>query len=150
MMGDVIQCAMNRVPAGGYALGFDECLDELLGELPQPVRRMEISSRWRPAADIAETSDHYRITLEVPGIDMNALEVTYENGILHVKGNKQKESEEGECCHCSERFNGSFEKSFQTAEPVDEEKIEATYRDGILKLTLPKTEKNKARKIEVR
>lgn len=148
-MGEMVQCGLNRVPAGGYAVGFDECLDEVLAEWRRPVPEIGISRRWRPAADIAETSDHYRITLEAPGIDIESLDVTDESGMLHVRGNKQKETEEGECCHCSERFNGSFERSFRIPAPVEEEKIKATYKDGILKLTLPKIEKIRARRIAV-
>lgn len=149
MMGDLIQCEMNRAPAGGYALDPLECLDELFSARRLPFREIDVSPRWTPPADIAETGDHYRITLEAPGIDMETLDLRYENGTLHIRGNKVKESEEGECCHCSERFNGNFARSFRIPVPVDEDKIEATYKDGILKLTLPKTEKSHSRKIEV-
>lgn len=65
------------------------------------------------------------------------------------QGKKVKETSEGECCHCVERFSGSFERTFPVSKSVDREKIDATYRDGILKITLPKSEESLAKKIEV-
>ena len=147
MMGELSRCEID-LPAGGYALDPGQCLDELLAGWNNPAREVAFCPDWVPPADVAETDQHYRITLEAPGIDMESLDITYEKGMVRVRGNKQKESEEGECCHCSERYNGTFERRFLVS-AIDEDRIEATYRDGILKLTLPKAEKARPRKIEV-
>jgi HSP20 family protein len=104
---------------------------------------------WVPPTDISETPNAYMVTMEAPGIDMEKLDVSYSDGLLTVRGEKVKETSEGECCHCVERFSGSFERTFPVSKSVDREKIDARYRDGILKITLPKSEESLAKKIEV-
>ncbi|MEW6664433.1 MAG: Hsp20/alpha crystallin family protein [Thermodesulfobacteriota bacterium] len=104
---------------------------------------------WVPAADVAETEKFFTVSIELPGIDMKKVDVSFSDGVLTVKGEKSKESEEGECCYCSERYSGSFQRSMRIPGSVDRDKIDATYRDGVLKLTLHKTEESVSRKIEV-
>jgi HSP20 family protein len=104
---------------------------------------------WVPPADISETSNAYMVTMEAPGIDMKKLDVSYSDGLLNVKGEKVKETSEGECCHCVERFSGSFERTLPVSANVDRDKIDATYKDGILKIVLPKSEEIPPKKIEV-
>jgi HSP20 family protein len=110
---------------------------------------LEECENWVPPTDISETSNAYMVTMEAPGIDMKNLDVSYSDGFLTVKGEKVKETSEGECCHCVERFSGSFERTFPVSGTVDRDKIEATYKDGILKITLPKSEESLPKKIEV-
>jgi HSP20 family protein len=105
--------------------------------------------KWVPPADISETSNAYMVTMEAPGIDMKKLDVSYNDGLLNVKGEKVKETSEGECCHCVERFSGSFERTLPVVVNVDWDKIDATYKDGILKIVLPKSEEIPPKKIEV-
>jgi HSP20 family protein len=126
---------------------FDRVLDEWF--YPYPVTYGAECANWVPASDIAETSKEYIVSMEAPGIDMNKTEVTYTKGILTVKGEKVKESREDECCHCAERYSGSFERSFRVSGNVDGDKIDATYKDGILKVVLPKTEESSVKKIEI-
>ena len=104
---------------------------------------------WVPAADIAETDKAYMITMELPGVDKSKVEITYEDGHLTVKGEKEKEAAEGESCHCSERFSGSFSRTFHIDGSVERDKIEANYKDGVLKLVLPKSEESVPKRIEV-
>ena len=126
---------------------FDRVLDEWF--YPYPVTYGEACATWVPASDIAETAKEYIVSMEAPGIDMNKTEVTYTKGILTVKGEKVKESREDECCHCAERYSGSFERTFHVSENVDGDKIDATYKDGILKVVLPKSEESSVKKIEI-
>ena len=126
---------------------FDRVLDEMF--YPYPFTYGVECGNWVPAADIAETSKEYIVSMEAPGIDMNKTELTFAKGILTVKGEKVKESTDDECCHCAERYSGSFERSFHISEKVDGDKIDATYKDGILKVVLPKTEESSVKKIEV-
>jgi HSP20 family protein len=106
---------------------------------------------WVPAFDISENEKEYVVTAEVPGIDARDLDVTLSDGILTVKGEKKQEKEEkGENYHRIERSYGSFHRSFHIPEKVETEKVDASYKDGVLKLILPKAETTEARKIEVK
>lgn len=104
---------------------------------------------WTQAADVGETDKVYIVTMELPGIDKEKLDISYVDGTLRVKGEKVKETEEGECCHCSERYSGGFERTVEIPGKVDKDKIDATYKDGVLKLTLHKSEETKPKKIEL-
>ena len=104
---------------------------------------------WMPATDIAETDKGFVVSMELPGIDMSKTDISYSDGILTVKGEKHKESSEGECCHCSERYEGEFSRTLRVSGRVDNDKIDATYKDGILKVMLPKSEEAMPKKIEV-
>ncbi len=104
---------------------------------------------WTPASDVAETEKHYLVTMELPGIDMKKLDITFDDGSIVVKGVKEKEVSEGECCHCSERFSGAFNRTIRVGGNVDRDKIDASYKDGILKLVLPKSEESIPKKIEI-
>jgi HSP20 family protein len=104
---------------------------------------------WVPATDIAETGNSYIVSMEIPGIDMKKLDISYRGGVLSVRGEKTKETMEGECCQCVERFSGSFDRSFPVSGAVDEDKIDATYRDGVLKIVIPKSEESVSKRIAV-
>jgi HSP20 family protein len=106
-------------------------------------------SDWTPASNIAETDTEYHVTMELPGIDMEKLDISFSEGVLMIKGEKTTEVSLGESCYCSERYSGSFQRSFQIPGAVDKEKIEADYKDGILKVTLAKSEKSAVKKIEI-
>jgi HSP20 family protein len=106
-----------------------------------------------PPADIAETDKAYEITAELPGIDQKNIEVNVANGALTIKGEKKEETEEKKKdYYVSERRYGSFERSFGLPEGVDADKIEATFKNGVLKVTLPKTAEAQkaAKKIEIK
>jgi HSP20 family protein len=101
-----------------------------------------------PAVDIAETDKGYEITAELPGLDEKNIEVKLANGSLTIKGEKQEEKEEKEKgYYLHERHFGAFERCFRMPEGVDGDKIEATFKKGVLTVTLPKTpEAQKAEK----
>jgi HSP20 family protein len=104
---------------------------------------------WVPPSDIAETDTAYLLTMELPGIDMDKLDMSFSDGILTVKGEKTKGVSAGESCYCSERYSGSFQRSFRVPGPVDSEKIEANYKDGILRVSLARSGQSVVKKIEV-
>ncbi len=122
--------------------GFFDTWDDL------PVYDMECES-WVPSSNITETDKHYMITMELPGIDMKNTDISYKDRHLTVKGEKLIDTEEGEGCVRSERFGGSFERDFMLAGVIDEDKIDATYKDGILRIVLPKAESSLPKKIVV-
>jgi HSP20 family protein len=103
-----------------------------------------------PAFDIAETEKAYTITGEIPGIEAKDLNVTYANGMLHIRGEKRREQEEkDERFYRIEREYGAFHRDFCIPEDVMENKVEAMYKDGVLKITLPRTE-IETKRIEVK
>lgn len=119
-----------------------------------PGRRsiFDMEPRWRemtwgtmPAVDIVEKDKAYEITAELPGMDASNIEVKLSNGALTIRGEKSEEKEEKkEDYHLSERRYGSFERRFQVPQGVDAEKIDASFKKGVLSLTLPKTAEAKA------
>lgn len=108
-------------------------------------------SSWVPAFDIKENEKEYVIIAELPGIDAKDVDVTLSEGILSVKGEKKHEEEDkGEGYHRVERRYGSFHRSFRIPGRVKTDEVDANYKNGVLKLTLPKTEESQTKKIEVK
>ena len=98
-------------------------------------------SAWIPAADILETDDNLVVTSDVPGVDLKELDVRVENNVLRIRGERRFErTAENEKFHRVERLHGRFERSLALATPVDADKIQATYHDGVLRICLPKAE----------
>ena len=106
-----------------------------------------------PDVDVAETDKSYEITAEMPGMDEKNIEVNLANGGITIKGEKKEETEQkNKDYYVSERRYGSFERYFTLPEGVNSGKIEATFKNGVLKVTLPKTAEAQktAKKIEVK
>jgi HSP20 family protein len=106
-----------------------------------------------PAVDVAETDKSYEITAELPGMDEKNIEVNLTNGGITIKGEKKEETEEKKKDYSiSERRYGSFERYFTLPDGIDSSKIGATFKNGVLKVTLPKTAEAQkpAKKIEVK
>jgi HSP20 family protein len=106
-----------------------------------------------PAVDMTETDKAYEIAAELPGMDEKNIEVKFADGVLTIKGEKQEEKEEKEKdYYLRERSFGSFQRAFQVPEGVDTDKIEASFKKGLLTVTLPKTAEAQkaAKKIEVK
>jgi len=123
-------------------------LDRIFNDWLIPSVNLE-ECDWIPASNIAETDAEYHVTMELPGIDMKKLDISFSEGVLTVKGEKTTEVSLGESCYCSERYSGSFQRSFQIPGAVDNENIEADYKDGILKVSLAKSETSAVKKIEI-
>jgi len=109
-------------------------------------------SGWAPAVDIREDNKEIVLEVELPGIKPSEVEVTAENGVLTIRGEKQSTSTEGGegRYHVVERTFGSFTRSFQLPVGVDERRIEADFADGLLNVRIPKTALAQARRIEIR
>jgi HSP20 family protein len=106
----------------------------------EPFWRAEPAFAKLPAVDIADGDKAYEITAELPGIDEKNVEVKLANGVLTIKGEKKEEKEEKQKdYHLSERRFGSFQRAFTVPEGIDSDKIDATFKDGVLTVTLPKT-----------
>jgi HSP20 family protein len=119
----------------------------------EPFWRRELTWGTTPTVDIVEKNDAYEVKAELPGMDEKNIEVKLVNEVLMIKGEKQQEKEEKkEDYHLHERRFGSFERRFAVPKGVDIDKVEASFRNGILTVRLPKKpEAIKAgKKIEVK
>ena len=106
---------------------------------------------WIPLVDISETTAEYVIKAEIPEVKKEDVKVTLEHGVLTVQGIRRQEAEEkGKKYHRVERSYGSFVRSFSLPEVVDDAQVQAVFKDGILMLHLPKSEKAKPKAIEVK
>jgi HSP20 family protein len=106
---------------------------------------------WSPYVDIKETPEEYVIKAELPEVKKEDVKVTIKDGILSLSGERKLEKEEkGKKFHRIERAYGTFMRSFTLPEDVDENKLLATYKDGVLDVHLPKSPVAKPKAIEVR
>ena len=105
---------------------------------------------WAPSVDVSETDGEYQIKAEIPDVKKEDVKVTLENGVLTIQGERKFEKEEkGKKYHRVERSYGSFVRSFTLPDLVDEANVKAEFKDGVLNLKLPKSEKVKPKAIEV-
>ncbi len=105
---------------------------------------------WAPKVDIAETDGEYLIKAELPEIQKKDVSVTVGEGVLTIQGErKQERDENGPKFHRIERSYGTFLRRFTMPENVDEAKVSAEFKDGVLRLRLPKSEKAKPKAIDV-
>lgn len=119
----------------------------------EPLWRPEMRWTAAPAVDITESDKAYEITAELPGMDEKEIEVKVINGNLMIKGERQEQKEENQKdYYLHERRFGSFERRFQVPEGADTDKIEASFKKGVLTVTLPKKPEAQkpAKKIEVK
>lgn len=108
-------------------------------------------AEWAPAVDVSETDEAFVIKAEIPEVKKEDVKVTMQDGALTIQGERRQEKEEkGKRYHRIERSYGSFMRSFDLPNNVDEAKAKAEFKDGLLTLTLPKTEKAKPKAIEVK
>ncbi|MFN3918719.1 MAG: Hsp20/alpha crystallin family protein [Methylohalobius sp.] len=106
---------------------------------------------WSPSVDIKEEANRYVVQADLPGVKPEDIEVTLQNGVLTIKGERQTEAkEEKENYRRIERFYGSFFRRFTLPETVEEEKIEANYDKGVLTISIPKKPEVQPKKISVK
>lgn len=104
-----------------------------------------------PSLDISETDKSVEVKLDLPGIKPKEIEIQLNGNVLTVSGERKEEQEEkGKTYHRVERRSGSFSRSITLPCAVQEDEVAAEYRDGVLTVTLPKTEEAKTRKIAVK
>lgn len=108
-------------------------------------------TKWVPAFDMSETDKELVVSVEVPGMDAKEISINLSKGMLTVSGEKKHEhQEEKENYHRIERRYGSFSRTIALPVDVDADKVDAAYKDGVLKITLPKTETAETKKIEIK
>ncbi len=105
-----------------------------------------------PEADVVETEKDIQVTLEMPGMKADEIDVGLENNILTISGEKHQErteEDERNTWHLSERRYGHFSRSFVLPRDVEADRIEANFADGVLRVVIPKSEKARRRKIDI-
>ena len=108
-------------------------------------------AEWAPLVDIVEDDNEYLIKAELPEVKKDEVKVTVQDDVLTITGERQYEKEEKEKkYHRVERAYGSFARSFTLPEDADGEKVAAEFKDGVLKVHLPKSEKARPKTIEVK
>ena len=111
----------------------------------------EAGGAWAPKLDVSETKDAYMVKAEIPGVDQKDLSVSLQNQILTIKGEKHQEKEEkDEKYHRVERSWGEFTRAIALPGAADTENVNATFKDGVLTITLPKTPAAKGTTIPVK
>jgi HSP20 family protein len=106
---------------------------------------------WAPSVDISETDNEFLIKAEIPEVDKKDVKVTVQDGLLTLQGERKQEKEEkGKRFHRIERSYGTFLRTFEMPDGVDEEKLKAEFKDGLLLVHLPKTEKARSKAVEVK
>jgi HSP20 family protein len=114
--------------------------------------RQQIADFFSPQVDAAATGETYEINIELPGVSSDDINIDVHDGTLSIKGEKHSErEEEGKTFFFSERSFGSFQRSFRLPGDVDPDKIGARFKDGVLTISVPKSEPppDKTRRIEI-
>jgi HSP20 family protein len=93
---------------------------------------------WTPAVDLYETADRFVLSIELPGLKRDQIKIELQHEILTVRGERGVQHEEGAQFHRVERGHGPFARSFSLPHPVDAEKVQAEFRDGVLTVVIPK------------
>jgi len=126
---------------------IDRLFESPLSELMQTS---QLPSGWMPALDIYENKDNFVVKAELPGMKKEDIEVSLHDGSLSISGERKTESKHEDAeVYRAERFFGRFQRTVSLPTTVATDKVQAAYNDGVLTITLPKTEEAKPRKIDV-
>lgn len=127
-------------------------VDRLFGEFMRPFsQEAEGAEGWRPRTDLSESDGSYRLSLDLPGVEKEDIQIDLQNHTLTVRGEREEEhEEEGERYHRIERRSGSFYRSFTLPDLAEDAEAKAVFEDGVLKITLPKTGESSPKRIEIR
>lgn len=136
---DLVRGRLNRL--------FDEAFNDFLA----PMNEDLADRAWVPPVDIRETEDAIFATAELPGLSKEDIDITLENNVLTLRGERKFEkATEKETHHRVERQYGAFSRSFALSSNVSTDQVEAEFENGLLTLRLPKVEEAKARRIAIR
>jgi len=120
--------------------------------LPGWGREGQLFSGWSPALDVYQDKDNFYVSAELPGMKKEEIEISLHDGMLSITGERTREEKTGKEPETfrSERFFGRFHRTITLPGLVDSTKVQATYKDGILYVTLPKAEEAKPKQIPVK
>jgi HSP20 family protein len=131
---------------------FDRLFDRAFSDFLAPASEDAVSTRrWMPAVDIKETAEALTFSAELPGLTKEDVQITLENNILTIAGERKFEKDvKEENYHRLERSYGSFARSFTVPGNVSFDRVDASFANGVLHVVLPKAEEAKPRKIEIK
>ena len=144
-----------RYEPWGLLRRFNDDVNQLFSEsrnLPvtEGDRSSIVTSNWSPAVDIKEEDERFVLKADIPGVDPKDIDVSMEDGVLTIKGERKHESEEeAEGYKRVERSYGSFYRRFSLPDTADAERVTAKGKDGVLEVFIPKQEKVQPRRITV-
>ena len=119
-----------------------------------PVRAYEkenmTEANWAPLVDIIENDDEYLIKADLPELTKKNIKVRVDNRILYISGERKSKKKENERYHRTERFYGSFVRSFSLPDDANHEAVSANFKDGVLKVQVRKSEEAKPKQIEIK
>lgn len=140
---------MALYPTTRYAEPFDQLFDTFFGNGGRAANGNSLMRA--PETDVIETEREIRVVTEMPGLRRENIEIDVENNVLTIRGEKREQRTEGEKgrWHLAERRYGTFTRSFVLPRDVDSDNIQAGFQDGVLTVTVPKSEKARRRRIEV-
>jgi HSP20 family protein len=134
----------ERPTLAGFGFGRLTGLQDELGRL------FEVERAWAPALDVQEDKDNFQVSLELPGLKREDIQVSLDDGALVISGERKIEPvDEGTIVHRQERYYGKFSRVLTLPSAVAADKVKAAYKDGILTVTLPKAEEAKPKTIAV-
>jgi HSP20 family protein len=137
-------------PTFGRLFGLRDELDRLFEPFGGLTGSSQLLSGWNPAIDLYQDKDNVVVKAELPGMKKEEINVSLHDGVLSISGERKSEKKfEDAETYRAERLVGRFQRSVTLPSPVSAEKIKAQYKDGILTVTLPKTEEAKPKQIEV-
>jgi len=132
---------------------MDRLWDTFFEEMPfsRLARREEWPTKWLPILDLSETKNEFVVKAEVPGMSSKDIDISLNGGILSIRGEKKQEKEaKEENYHFVERSYGSFSRTIRLPGDVQSDKIKAAYKDGVLKISLPKSEESKRKEVKIK
>ncbi len=130
----------------------DRLFDRAFSDFLAPVSDDAVSTRrWMPPVDIRESGDALELSVELPGVKKEDVQITLENNVLTIGGERKFEKDvKQENYHRIERVYGSFARSFTVPGNLRHDQIQASFEDGVLTVTLPKADEAKPRKIDIK
>jgi HSP20 family protein len=143
---------MNRSRFDPFAdLGVRDRLTRFLEEAgtPADAGRSPQSRVWQPPVDIIENQDQVSVVIDLPGVQRDSIDVQMTGENLTVRGERAPEEKERGHYVYGERPHGSFQRSFTIGVPVEADNVQAAYKDGVLRITLPKADQVKPRRVEI-
>jgi len=138
--------------ANNISQQMDRWFSEMMGRgLRRTAEEDRVRGSWTPAVNVLERQDAIEIAADLPGMKGDDVEVTVEDGVLTIRGERKlEEAAEGETYHRVERCYGLFERTFSLPNSVDPSKIEARFADGEMRVVLPRREESKPRNVKIK
>jgi HSP20 family protein len=127
-------------------------INRLFDDVSQPrgeAQQGSPSRMWAPLVDVSENENELAVRLDLPGVDRDSVDVQLSGETLSIRGERRFERREGESYIHLERPFGTFQRTFNLSVPVQSDKVNASYKEGVLTVTLPKQEAVKPRKIQI-